>query len=228
MCGCRAGGLSSAVAIIGCPLAGNSAVPTGIMNAVTGSADEGGPSRTQSGAPRSGRGAVRTQSSASAAVRVGLISDTHGLLRPEAVMSLRGCRLIIHGGDIGGPEILDELASLAPITAVRGNNDAGAWAQRLKETELIRVGGVLLYVIHNLAEIDVDPRARGIHVVVSGHSHKPLIEERQGVLFVNPGSAGRRRFKLPIAVGELLIEGDIVSARIVNIEQGRGVGEAPG
>jgi putative phosphoesterase len=158
-------------------------------------------------------------------VRVGLISDTHGLLRPEAVVSLRGCNLIIHGGDIGGPEILDELASLAPTTAVRGNNDAGTWAQRLQETELIRVEDVLLYVIHNLAEIDVDPRAQGIRVVVSGHSHKPLIEERQGVLFVNPGSAGRRRFKLPIAIGELLIEGDTVSARIVNLEDAR-VGRA--
>jgi hypothetical protein len=161
------------------------------------------------------------------AVRVGLISDTHGLLRPEAVSRLRGCKLIIHGGDIGGPEILDELASLAPITAVRGNNDAGAWAQRLKETELIRVGGMLLYVIHNLKEMEVDPGAQGIRVVVSGHSHKPLIEERQGVLFVNPGSAGRRRFKLPIAIAELLIEGDAVTARIVNLEDAPGAGRAP-
>jgi uncharacterized protein len=161
-------------------------------------------------------------------VRVGLISDTHGLLRPEAVTSLRGCTLIIHGGDIGGPEILDELGSLAPITAVRGNNDAGAWAQHLKDTELLRVGGVLLYVIHNLKEMEVDPRAQGIRVVVSGHSHKPLIEERQGVLFVNPGSAGRRRFKLPIALAELLIEGDAVTARIVNLEDTRGLGTLRG
>jgi putative phosphoesterase len=156
-------------------------------------------------------------------VRVGLISDTHGLLRPEAVSRLRGCKLIIHGGDIGGVQILDELASLAPVTAVRGNNDVGAWAQRLKETELIRVGGVFLYVIHDLKEMELDPRAQGIRVVVSGHSHKPLIEERQGVLFVNPGSAGRRRFKLPIAIAELLIEGDAVTARIVNLEDARGI-----
>jgi predicted phosphodiesterase len=135
-------------------------------------------------------------------VRVGLISDTHGLLRPEAVSRLRGCKLIIHGGDIG---------------------DVGAWAQRLKETELIRVGGVFLYVIHDLKEMELDPRAQGIRVVVSGHSHKPLIEERQGVLFVNPGSAGRRRFKLPIAIAELLIEGDAVTARIVNLEDARGI-----
>jgi putative phosphoesterase len=153
-------------------------------------------------------------------VRVGLISDTHGLLRPEAVACLRGCELIIHGGDIGGRDILDELACIAPVTAVRGNNDTQAWAQRLKESELVRVGKLRLYVIHNLAEIDIDPRTQGIRVVVSGHSHKPLIEERDGVLFVNPGSAGRRRFKLPIAVGELLIAGNDVTARIIDCAAG--------
>jgi putative phosphoesterase len=202
------------------------------MNAVTGSAEtrdvsgrNGSASGTEAGAPGSKAGVFGRKAGASPTMRVGLISDTHGLLRPEAVTGLRGCNLIIHGGDIGGPEILDELASLAPTTAVRGNNDTGAWAQRLKETELIRVGEVLVYIIHNLAEIDVDPRAQGIRVVVSGHSHKPLIEERRGVLFVNPGSAGRRRFKLPIAVGELLIEGETVSARIINLEDSGGVGD---
>jgi putative phosphoesterase len=146
--------------------------------------------------------------------RIGVISDTHGLLRPEALAFLRGCKLIIHGGDIGGSELLDTLRSIAPVTAVRGNNDTDSWAERLHQTEIIPVGDVLVYVIHDLAEIDIDPYAQGIRVVVSGHSHKPLIEERRGVLFVNPGSAGRRRFKLPITIGELLVEGADVTARI--------------
>jgi uncharacterized protein len=154
----------------------------------------------------------------SAQVRIGLISDTHGLLRPEATASLRGCSLIIHGGDIGGPKILEELGSIAPVTAVRGNNDIGRWAERLNETEIIEVQGVRIYAIHNLAEMTGDARAEGVRVIVAGHSHKPLIEERDGLLFVNPGSAGPRRFKLPIAVGELMIEGTSVTARIINIE----------
>jgi putative phosphoesterase len=157
--------------------------------------------------------------------RIGVISDTHGLLRPEALAFLRGSKLIIHGGDIGGVQILDELASLAPVTAVRGNNDVGAWAEGLHQTELIRVGDVLVYVIHDRAKIDIDPGADGIRVVVSGHSHKPLIEERRGVLFVNPGSAGRRRFKLPIAIGELLVAGADVTARIHSLEDVRRVAQ---
>jgi len=149
--------------------------------------------------------------------RVGLISDTHGLLRPEAKAFLRGCDSIIHGGDIGAPGILDELAVLAPVTAVRGNNDKGAWAKRLLDTELLQVGEVHLYAIHDLAQLDVDPTAIGVSVVVSGHSHKPAVRELNGVLFVNPGSAGPRRFKLPVAVAELIISGRAVSARIVEL-----------
>lgn len=152
-------------------------------------------------------------------LRVGLISDTHGLLRPEAKAFLHGCHRIVHGGDIGHAGILEELAALAPVTAVRGNNDVGAWAERVQETELITVGGVCLYAIHDLRQLDIDPAAAGVRVVVSGHSHKPLVTERHGVLFVNPGSAGPRRFKLPIAVAELLIASNgSVSARTVELE----------
>lgn len=149
--------------------------------------------------------------------RVGLISDTHGLLRPEAKAFLRGSDYIVHGGDICDPGILEELASVAPLTAVRGNNDRGLWAERLRETEFLQVGEVFVYAIHDLAHLDIEPNAAGVHVVVSGHSHKPLVEERNGVLYVNPGSSGPRRFKLPIAVGELLVEGRSVSARIVDL-----------
>jgi len=149
--------------------------------------------------------------------RVGLISDTHGLLRPEAKAFLRGSDYIVHGGDICDPGILEELASLAPLTAVRGNNDRGPWAKRLRETEFLQVGKVFVYVIHDLAQLDIEPNVAGVHVVVSGHSHKPLVEDRNGVMYVNPGSSGPRRFKLPIAVGELLIGGRSVSARIVEL-----------
>jgi putative phosphoesterase len=151
------------------------------------------------------------------AVRVGIISDTHGLLRPQAVDFLRGSDFIIHAGDICGPTIIEDLARMASVTAVRGNNDAGAWARALKETELVKIGGIYIYVIHDLADLDIDPIAAGVQVVVSGHSHKPAIEHRDGVVFVNPGSAGPRRFKLPISVGELIIAGRAVSARIVEL-----------
>jgi uncharacterized protein len=147
--------------------------------------------------------------------RVGLISDTHGLLRPEVVAFLRGSDFIVHGGDICDPAILDELNTLAPVTAVRGNNDRGAWAERLAETEWLQVGEVFIYAIHDLSQLDVDLQAAGVHVVVSGHSHQPNVERRDGVLFVNPGSPGPRRFKLPIAAGELIVQGNEVSARIV-------------
>ena len=160
-----------------------------------------------------------------AVVRVGLISDTHGLLRPEAKAFLRGSDYIVHGGDVGDPGILEELAALAPLTAVRGNNDRGPWAERLRETECLQVGEVLVYAIHELAHLDIEPSAAGVHVVVSGHSHKPLVEKRRGVLYVNPGSSGPRRFKLPIAVGELVIEGRSVSARIVDLSDGARSGE---
>jgi uncharacterized protein len=150
-------------------------------------------------------------------LRVGLVSDTHGLLRPEARAFLIGADYIVHGGDVGGADILDELASVAPLIAVRGNNDKGAWAARLRETELIRIGDVFVYVIHNLEELDIDPGAAGVSVVVSGHSHKPVIEEREGVLYVNPGSCGPRRFTLPISIGEIRVSGNSVEARTVEL-----------
>jgi uncharacterized protein len=150
-------------------------------------------------------------------LRVGLISDTHGLLRPEAKAFLQGSDHIVHGGDIGEPGILEELATIAPVTAIRGNNDNRGWAKQLRETEFLQVGGVLIYVIHDIAQLDIDPAAAGVRVVVFGHSHKPSIEERNGVLYVNPGSSGPRRFKLPIAVGELIVAGGSVSARTVEL-----------
>lgn len=151
-------------------------------------------------------------------VRIGLISDTHGLLRPEAVAFLRGCDHIVHAGDIGDERILAELSRLAPVVAVRGNNDHGAWAEALAETEVVRFGEVVVRVIHDLAQLAPDPRAAGVRVVVSGHSHKPSVERRDGVLHVNPGSAGRRRFKLPVSMAELIIGGSSVSARLVELD----------
>lgn len=150
-------------------------------------------------------------------VRVGLISDTHGLLRPEALDFLAGCDHIVHGGDIGNPGILERLAELAPLTVVRGNNDREAWARDLPATALLHFGPVSLYAIHDLKEIDIDPVAAGVRVVVSGHSHRPACVERAGVLYINPGSAGRRRFSLPISCGELVLEGGVVRPRIVTL-----------
>src|SRR5665811_1414675 len=147
--------------------------------------------------------------------RVGLISDTHGLLRPEAREFLRGSDFIIHAGDVCEPGILEELASLASLTAARGNCDRGEWAEGLGETGLLQVGSLYIYAIHNLAHIDIEPGSDGIHVFVFGHTHRPLIEERDGVLFVNPGTAGRRGGGYPRSVGELLVDGESVSARIV-------------
>jgi len=151
-------------------------------------------------------------------LRVGLISDTHGLVRPEALAFLRGCHHIVHGGDIGNEAVLQELTTLAPVTAVRGNNDKGDWAEALPEAEFVQFGEITIYVLHDLAQLSIDPQARGVRVVVSGHSHKPLIAEREGVLYVNPGSAGPRRFKLPIAVGDLTIQGSSVTPRIVELQ----------
>lgn len=149
--------------------------------------------------------------------RIGLLSDTHGLLRPEALAFLRGSDHIVHGGDICDPQILDALAALAPLTAVRGNNDHGPWAERLPETTVVQIGALRLCAIHDLAQLRLDLVAADVQVVVSGHSHKPLVETRGGVLYVNPGSCGPRRFKLPIAVAELQVDGRAVSARIVEL-----------
>jgi putative phosphoesterase len=149
--------------------------------------------------------------------RVGLISDTHGLLRLEALAFLRGSDCIVHAGDIGDAAVLEELRRLAPLTAVRGNNDKGPWAKSIAETDVLEVGEVSIYVLHDLAELDLDPVAAGFRVVVSGHSHHPSVEDRDGVLYVNPGSSGPRRFKLPIAVAELQVAGSSVKARIVEL-----------
>lgn len=150
-------------------------------------------------------------------IRVGLISDTHGLLRPQAVAALQGSDFIVHGGDIGDAGILEALSAIAPLTVVRGNNDREPWAEAIAETEFLKVDGVRVYAIHDFSRIDIDPAAAGVRVVISGHSHKPKVEERGGVLYINPGSAGPRRFKLPIAVGELIVNGDSVTARIVEL-----------
>ncbi|MDO1530307.1 metallophosphoesterase family protein [Fulvimonas sp. R45] len=150
--------------------------------------------------------------------RIGLISDTHGLLRPAAVDFLRGCERIVHAGDIGDASILEALDVLAPVTAVRGNNDREPPLARLPEAVTLQVGAVRLYVLHDLKQLAVDPAAAGVHVVVSGHSHRPLVEQRGGVLFVNPGSAGRRRFALPICVGELRVDGREVTPRVVELD----------
>ena len=150
-------------------------------------------------------------------MRIGLISDTHGLLRPEALDFLAGADHIVHGGDVGGPDILERLAAIAPLTAVRGNNDTAPWARTLPETARIDVGTVALYAIHDLKQLAIDPRAAGVRVVVSGHSHRPACAEREGVLYVNPGSAGRRRFSLPISAAELFIDGAAVEARLVTL-----------
>ena len=134
---------------------------------------------------------------------IGLISDTHGLLREEAVLALRGCELIIHAGDVGKPEIIDVLKAVAPIVVVRGNIDKGPWALGLPATAVIEFHSAMIYVLHSLEDLDLDPAAAGFRVVVSGHSHRPGSEERDGVLFVNPGSAGPRRFRLPVTIARL-------------------------
>ena len=148
---------------------------------------------------------------------LGVISDTHGLLRPEALQALRGSNRIIHAGDVGDPEILDKLGAIAPVTAVRGNIDKGAWARKLPETQVVELGGVSIYVLHDLAQIDLKPEAAGFRVVISGHSHIAKQETRNGVLYFNPGSAGPRRFKLPITVGKLTVTGDEIRAEIIPI-----------
>ena len=139
---------------------------------------------------------------------IGLISDTHGLLRPEAVRALSGVQHIIHAGDIGGPEILEKLRALAPVDAVRGNHDKGAWASEIPLYLALELEGVSIHVLHDVNEMDVDPQAAGFDVVVSGHSHKPEVTEREGVQFINPGSAGPRRFRLPVTVARLEVTSD--------------------
>jgi putative phosphoesterase len=148
---------------------------------------------------------------------VGVISDTHGLLRPEAVGTLRGSDYIIHAGDVGDAEILKQLNAIAPVTAVRGNVDREPWARKLPETQVLEAGGISIYILHSVADLDLKPEAAGFAAVVSGHSHIPKQEVRNGVLYFNPGSAGPRRFKLPVSVGRLVIQGGKVRGEIMRI-----------
>ena len=149
---------------------------------------------------------------------VGVISDTHGLLRPVAVEALRGVDRLIHAGDVGKEAVLTELATLAPVVAVRGNVDRGEWAERLPLTETVQIIDTRLYVIHDVKELDLDPRAASIRAVISGHSHQASIREENGVLYLNPGSAGPRRFKLPLSVALLEIDGEgRVAARLIEL-----------
>jgi len=150
-------------------------------------------------------------------ILIGVISDTHGLLRPEALLALRGSEHIIHAGDVGAPEILEKLANLAPLTAIGGNVDKGAWARTLAENEVIEIVGISIYVVHDLAQLELKPEAAGFQVVISGHSHIPKQEMRNGVLYFNPGSAGPRRFKLPVTVGRLIVERGSVRGEIIPI-----------
>jgi hypothetical protein len=136
-------------------------------------------------------------------MKIGIISDTHNLVRPEAIAALQGTELILHAGDIGTPEVLKALNELAPVVAIRGNNDTGTWAESIPEIQELEIANVSIYMLHNLKELNFDPSDRDIQVVISGHSHRPVVKEEKGVLYLNPGSAGRRRFKLPITVAVL-------------------------
>jgi len=151
-------------------------------------------------------------------VRIGLISDTHGLLRPQAAAALRGVDHIIHAGDIGSAAVLAALEEIAPVDAVRGNNDRGAWAASIPETLELQFDEARIYVVHDIALLDVDPGERHMQVVISGHSHKPSVRERAGVVYVNPGSAGPRRFTLPVSVAHLHVEGKRVRAELLTLE----------
>jgi putative phosphoesterase len=151
-------------------------------------------------------------------MRVGVISDTHGLLRPEALKALQGAEHILHAGDVGDPAIRDALRSIAPVTTIRGNIDEGGVCGHLPPTELIELGGRNIYMLHDVKKLDLNPEAAGISAVVFGHSHKPLIEWRRGVLFLNPGSAGPRRFQLPVTLAWLHIESDKLNAQIVHLD----------
>jgi putative phosphoesterase len=149
---------------------------------------------------------------------VGVISDTHGLLRPEALAALAGVERIVHAGDIGAPDVLEALGRIAPVTAVRGNNDRERWAADIPETDVLEIGDVSLYVLHDLHELDLDPRTAGFAAVIAGHSHQPRMDERDGVLYLNPGSAGPRRFKLPISLARLTVTGPRLRAELVTLD----------
>jgi uncharacterized protein len=149
---------------------------------------------------------------------IGVISDTHGLLRPQALEALQGSEHIIHAGDIGAPEIITELRKIAPVTAIRGNVDVQTWARDFPETQVVELAGKTIYVIHDVNALDLNPKAAGFDLVISGHSHKPGQEMKSGVLYLNPGSAGPRRFKLPISVARIEIAGTLMTATIVDLK----------
>jgi putative phosphoesterase len=148
---------------------------------------------------------------------VGVVSDTHGLLRPEAVRALEGADVIVHAGDVGRPDVLEDLRTVAPVVAVRGNVDTGAWARDLPVWETVEVGGHVLYVLHDLTDLDLDPAGAGFSAVVSGHTHRPYAETRGGVLYLNPGSIGPRRFTLPVSMAEIRIEDDTLRHRLIDL-----------
>lgn len=149
---------------------------------------------------------------------IGVISDTHGLLRPQAVAALQGVELIIHAGDIGGPEILDALERVAPVWAVRGNIDKDNWARKLPQSRVVEVGGVHLYVLHDQYLLDLDPAAAGFQAVIYGHSHRPHLEQKAGVLYLNPGSAGPRRFTMPVSLALLRVSGHSLAAELLELK----------
>jgi uncharacterized protein len=150
--------------------------------------------------------------------RIGVISDTHGLLRPEAASALAGVELIVHAGDIGNPQILATLTQIAPVYAVRGNTDRGDWAKDLPYSRVVEVGGLLLYVLHEIFTLDLDPAAAGFAAVIYGHSHRPHMERKNGVLYLNPGSAGPRRFTLPVTLGRLKVQNNTLSSELLELK----------
>ena len=152
--------------------------------------------------------------------RVGVISDTHGLLRPEALAALRGSELIIHAGDIGKPEVLTSLNSIAPVFAIRGNNDRQTWAKKIPDILKLRINRARFYIIHDANDLEIDPGTEGFHAVISGHSHKPGLVSHNGTLFLNPGSAGPRRFKLPVAVSRITVNGQTVRVKLIELKIG--------
>jgi len=153
--------------------------------------------------------------------QIGVIADTHGLLRPKVLEALKGSSFIIHAGDIGKPEVLESLQEIAPVFAVRGNVDKGAWAETLPTSQTVEVGQIWLYVIHDLAELDIEPGAAGFSAVIYGHSHRPSLETRKGIMFLNPGSAGPRRFRLPVSVAVIEVTGMKLRPQLIELQTER-------